>query len=487
MIHHNIFLLHWRIYKFFTRNRSATYTKLHKFLTGLHKNSSDDSEKIGIVGTGFFISDDTLVTNIHVVALAKTVAAKQNIAIKTFLYHPEHKDIAIGYNWKVNKEPVLYTIKGIKAYDAKNDLVVLKVAEKSDNHLPLGNSETVKLGDQVCTLTYENAEYKWVEGTIKSITEKGWFEIKTRYFPGYSGSPVINSNGEVIGIACSMEKAKHPDEAYGTFELGSAISSNYLNKLLEETQDLESFTTWQKRPDARAYALLVQAQKKHDLGKYRSAIKKYNLLLKLNPNITLTYKNRGVAKSALGNHIGAIEDYNIAIEHNSYNPTNYLIRGISNAYLGEAKNKQGLLAEARRYYQMAIEDYNKVINQNPKRSIVYNQRGWTYYLLGQTETKEGNIQEAQSFFQDAIADVNEALRLQPEGDSLRSAYFHTRGAAKASLGEHTAAIEDFDESIRLNPNKALLVHDRGLSKQALGLHEEAEADFAKAKELDPNL
>ena len=142
----SIFLLHWRIYKFFKRSRSATYSHLHNFLTGIHKDTSKDSQKIGVAGTGFFISDDTLVTNIHGVAMAKTVAAKQKIAVKTYLYHPEHKDIAIGYNWKVSKEPVLYTIEGVKAFDAKNDLVLLKVVEKSDNHLPLGNCETVKLG-----------------------------------------------------------------------------------------------------------------------------------------------------------------------------------------------------------------------------------------------------------------------------------------------------------------------------------------------------
>ena len=85
-----------------------------------------------------------------------------------------------------------------------------------------------------------------------------------------------------------------------------------------------------------------------------------------------------------------------------------------------------------------------------------------------------------------MLDADEALRLQPERDIHRSAYFHTRGAAKAALGDHNAAIEDFDESIHLNPNKALFYHDRGFSKQARGQHEAAEADFEKAKELDPD-
>ena len=487
MMPNTMLLWHWRIYKFFKRNRSATYSSLHNLLTGLHKNTSKDSQKIGVAGTGFFISNDTLVTNIHVVARAKTVAAKQNIATKTCVYHPEQKDIVIAYRWKVSEEPILYTIKGVIAYDAKNDLVLLKVAEKSDNHLPLGNSETVKLGDQVCTLTYANAEYKWVEGIITGIKENGWFEIKTQYSPGYSGSPVINSNGEVVGIACRMNQAVSDDGARHAFGLGRTIPSECLNALLKETGEIEPFTTWQKRPAIRAYALSLQGQRKQAQGKNRSAIAKYSLTLKLNPDIIVAYTNRGVAKASLGNHKGAIEDYNKAIELSSYDPTTYANRGHSYARIGESKAKQSLLIEARSYYQLAIDDCNKVINQDPKYANVYNGRGWTYYLLGQIEIKEGNKQQAQSLFKEAIKDADEALRLQPEGDMYRSAFYHTRGAAKASLAEHKAAIEDFDESIRLNPKKALLVHDRALSKQALGQHEAAEADFAKAKELDPHI
>ena len=70
---------------------------------------------------------------------------------------------------------------------------------------------------------------------------------------------------------------------------------------------------------------------------------------------------------------------------------------------------------------------------------------------------------------------------------FRAATYHTRGVAKASLGDHTGAIEDFSECIRLNPKKALYYHDRGLAKEALGHHEAAKADFAKAKEIDPDI
>lgn len=479
-----ILTLHWRIYKFFKRSRSATYTNLHKFLSRINNKVSEDAKKVGIAGTGFFIGTDTLVTNIHVVALAKTVAAKQIKVTRTPLYLPDHKDLPYAYKKSVSKDPALYTITGVIASDAKNDLVLLKVAEKCDAPLCLGNSENVKVGDRVYTLAYADAEYKCVPGTISGKDSREWFKIKTQFFPGYSGSPVLNSNGEIIGIACSMDQVKY-DDIYDIFEFGAAVPSNVLDSLFKETEGIESFTKWQKLPHVRVHAVRTQADRKRGQGKHKAAIAKYSRVLNLNPDFGAVYSNRGAAKCDLGDHIGAIEDYNKAIQLSPSDLQVYYNRGRTNGLIGESKVKQGVLMEARHYYQMAIDDYSEVINQDPKYNIAYNNRGWVKYLFGQLETEHGNTTAAQNLYQEAVSDSNEALRLKPKSAKSRSATYHTRGVAKAALGDHNGAIEDFNESIQLNPKKALYYKDRGLSKEALGQQEAAKADFAKAKEIDP--
>ena len=153
---------------------------------------------------------------------------------------------------------------------------------------------------------------------------------------------------------------------------------------------------------------------------------------------------------------------------------------------GESKADQGNIEEARRLYTAAVVDCTEAIQLEPKNALVYNSRGWGKYLLGQFENEHGNAAEAQDQYQEAISDTDTALQLVLKDDKLMSATYHTRGAAKAGLGDHHGAIEDFDESIRLNPKKALLYHDRGLSNEALGQHKAAQTDFAKAKELDPD-
>ena len=49
-------------------------------------------------------------------------------------------------------------------------------------------------------------------------------------------------------------------------------------------------------------------------GKYKEAIVYYNKSIKLNPNYSAAYYNRGSVKADLGEYEEAIKDYDMAIE-----------------------------------------------------------------------------------------------------------------------------------------------------------------------------
>ena len=60
---------------------------------------------------------------------------------------------------------------------------------------------------------------------------------------------------------------------------------------------------------------------------------------------------------------------------------------------------------------------------------------------------------------------------------------HVKGETRGRLGKHNAALEDFDEAVRLNPQDAVALRKRGVAKGYLSDHAGALADFDEAIRL----
>ncbi len=443
-------------------------------------------------GSGFFIESDKIVTNVHVLAGATKITAR-----------------------RVDPE-LIYTIEGIVAFDDKNDLVILKIAEE-DKPFLLGDSNTVRKRDKLYVVGYPNGKEVRVERTIHSIRNSGKrIMFNKELSEGNSGGPVLNGKDEVIGVSAAVRISSQKNRQ----SKGTAISSKVIKLLLDEAGQVESIDVWQKRPHIKAYTIADKGNEKREEGIYSEAIEHYNTALNLNPHLGEIYQNRAATKIALGRYKEGFADRltSIRLYPEQFSLTgieaflqqkweivraysfslfmsmlcgvigkdNWLIiEAASKAGIGQLKAEQGNIPEARNLFQMAIQDSNEAIRLKPERSRVYNTRGWIKYLFGEFETEYGNPTKAQKLFKEAIANADKALQLELIKEKLRSAYYHTRGAARDSLGEYSKAIEDFNESIRLNPKKALLYRDRGLAKDALKQYEDALKDFQKAIELKP--
>ena len=106
-------------------------------------------------GTGFFIETNKVATSIHVVAHAGPIIVKSS---------DEEK------NW---------TIEGVVAFDVENKFVILKVTGEG-TPLPLGNSDTVQIGESISILDYPDRKYKVMDGSVKSIRKGNkWLRINT--------------------------------------------------------------------------------------------------------------------------------------------------------------------------------------------------------------------------------------------------------------------------------------------------------------------
>jgi serine protease Do len=139
-------------------------------------------------GTGFLIDGKGyLVTNAHVVKNA-TVVEVQN---------------ALGE----------YQARIIQL-DRQADLALLKIEDTSYhafNGLPYGISKTgAELGEELFTLGYPRPEIVYNKGYLSAETgfqgDTLTFQITIAANPGNSGTPVLNSDGEVIGIVSSIQQ-----------------------------------------------------------------------------------------------------------------------------------------------------------------------------------------------------------------------------------------------------------------------------------------
>jgi serine protease Do len=101
-----------------------------------------------------------------------------------------------------------YAIEKLLATDKKNDLAIFKVDGTKLPALKLAKDYKPTQGDSVVVIgSPSGLEATVSDGIISSVRWKeGFIQITARAAPGNSGSPLINSQGEVIGVVCCRLK-----------------------------------------------------------------------------------------------------------------------------------------------------------------------------------------------------------------------------------------------------------------------------------------
>ena len=344
-------------------------------------------------GSGFFVDMDKIATNIHVVASPGPIFAK------------------------LPDRDVIWSIETVNMFDVENDLVILKITGEGPP-LPLGNSDTVEIGEPVIVVGYPGRKYKVMAGTIHSTKDGGNLLVTTAdSSSGSSGGPVLNRKNQVIGVHARS------DDSY-SFE----IPSNILKSLLNQPERTEPLVEWRQRKRIRAYVYFKNGKNRSNAEDYDTAITEFNSAIQLNPAYARAYFKRGFAKSKTGDSAGAIEDYTHTIKFNPKYTT---------AYYNRANRKRD-----HALYAAAIRDYTVAIGLAPKYDKAYHNRGRVKYLLGKSEADKGNRAEAVLHYQAAIDDYTEAIKINP---AYVLAYYN-RGDARKLLGQHEAAKKDFEEA-----------------------------------------
>ena len=256
-------------------------------------------------GSGFFVSDTLIVTNADAI-----------------------KDAAIGTAQVVGKDKK-HAIEGVAAVDPKNEIVLLRVLPSGVAPLPLGDNDTIKIGD---TVVPSNALAALVKRTEQSEQEH---------------DPIGNIHVEyffMLGIAHT--KSGNPQKAVPYYTVVTTIKPDY------------------------AIAYYHRGNAKRELRQYAEAIADYDTAVKLKPDYPYVYNNRGNTRQSLKQYAEAILDYNTAIK---------IKRDHAEAYYNRGNAKNSL-----KQYTEAILDYS-AITLKPDYAFAYSNRGYTRIALRQYE------------------------------------------------------------------------------------------------------
>jgi tetratricopeptide (TPR) repeat protein len=187
------------------------------------------------------------------------------------------------------------------------------------------------------------------------------------------------------------------------------------------------------------------------IARYPQAILSFDRAISLQADYPEAFLMRGKARATMSDTDRAIDDFTQAIA---------LRPNISPAYLERASAYLGL-----RKFQLSLDDCTKAISIDAKMSAAYNLRGMVLRTMGKTE--------------EALEALNKAVEIDPNLDNL-----YQRGATYQLLGNHKAAVKDFDLVVSFNPYSAQAYFARAESKRAMGDEAGAKRDHQRGRVLD---
>jgi len=412
-------------------------------------------------GSGFFVDPDRVVTNRHVIDNA---------------YRAE----VHSYNGSI------YQVKGVIAVDAEGDLALLRVDAPPGQVRPLQIDRTSpQEGESIVVIGnpfgLEGSVTNGIVSAVRDIPTFGRIiQITAPISPGSSGSPVVNMQGQVIGVATL--------QITGGQSVNFAIPSERISQLqggaLMSLSDLVAASGRNKRAKAvQSFRDGLSFLSKDDCEK---ALPYFEKAVESDNNYAEAWAQSGFCKEKLGRHAEAIEASKRAV---SLRPSaeSYFNIGLANYYLKQ--------------YREAADSYRQAIRIDP-----YNAAD-AWYALGLVYRDWGKADEE-------IQAYKQAIRLRPDYTSayerLGSRYLKSKKYAEAieifkqlsimkpgdanapnSLGEAylesgklADAVEAFRHAIQLKPDFGKAYYNLGRSQLAMGNRDGALEQYNILQSLD---
>lgn len=406
-------------------------------------------------GSGFFIDTDRVVTNRHVI----------DNAFRAEVH---------SYNGSV------YQVKGVIAVDAEGDLALLRVDAPPNQVRPLSLDRTSpQEGESVVVIGnpfgLEGSVTNGIVSAVRDIPTFGRIiQITAPISPGSSGSPVVNMQGQVIGIATLQITGGQsvnfaiPSERISQLQSGALLSLSDLvastgrNKRAKAVQSFRDGLSFLSKDDCEKalpyFEKAVEADSNYaeawaqtgfcreKLGRHGEAIEASKRAVSLRPSAE-SYFNIGLASYYLKNYREAAENYRQAIRLDPYNAAD------AHYALGLVYRDWGRPEEEIQAYKQAIKlkpDYVSAyerLGSRYLRSKKYPEAIETFKQLGALKPGDPNPPNSKgeaylemNLLSDAVSAFRNAIQLKPD---FGKAYYNL-GKSLLALGNREGAIEQYN-------------------------------------------
>jgi len=414
-------------------------------------------------GSGFFVETDRIVTNRHVLEGAFRAEVHSSTG-------------------------AVFPVKGVLAIDAEGDLALLKIDAPNAQIRPLPLDKTSpQEGESIVVignpLGLEGSVTNGIVSAVRDIPTFGRIiQITAPISSGSSGSPVVNMQGQVIGIATL--------QITGGQSVNFAIPSERISQLqstsLTSLADLVATTGRNKRAKAVQFfrdglSFLSKDDCEKALPYFEKAVESDN-------NYAEAWAQTGFCNEKLGRHAEAIEASKKAV---SLRPSaeSYFNIGLANFYLKQYRESAEAYRQAIKldpynaadaHYALGlvyrdwgkadeeIQAYKQAIRLRPDYTAAYERLGARYL-----KSKK---------FNEAIEIFRQLSVLKP-GDPIAP---NNMGEAYLELNRYNEAVESFRQSIRLKPDFGRAYYNLGRCLLAMGNRDGALEQYTILTNIDPD-
>ncbi len=417
-------------------------------------------------GSGFFTGPDRIITNRHVIEKA---------------YKAEvHLTNGNAYN-----------VRGVLAVDGAGDIALLQVDVPASlvNPLPVVRT-TPQEGERVVVignpLGLEGSVSDGIVSAVRDIPSFGRIiQITAPISPGSSGSPVVNMQGQVIGVA-TLQLTEGQS-------LNFAIPSDRVAQLQAQPNTLRSLAglseDTNKSQRATAERFYTQGLGFLSRDDCETALTFFKKATDADPKYAEAWAQSGFCHEKLGRHNEALKASRQVITLRPDSAESYFNMGLAYFYSNQ--------------FRESVDAYKQALRLDPDNAETYYALGLAYGKMGRTDDEILSYRRAvrvrmdyanayerlgQAFakvnrFNDVVWALNKLIQLKP-GDARA---YNSLGEAYVKLNRGEEAVAAFRQATLMKPDFARAYFNLGKGYVALGNREAALEQHNILRTLDPDL